>query len=266
MIVGRYVVLRTMKFHLLILSLLVLSSCSQQPRNTYELLNYVKSPARTDSSCREDVERAEKDIADGKIILTQTAGFLFGFVRYEDELAQLSEQHGLKFDYDMLSCIVEDGQTQGCYGATMENEIIKRFGPNFRERLHEQADSLFLSIVLANNKSIDSWDCDQEAKQLDEFKPTLKITELDIKKGTDKYGGGWPFMDFEFVIELDSSISNYSISNFVPTDSANSIYEQQLFALASNSLEKEYPTWVPGTIKSQPVRTNKNVRIFFANE
>ena len=254
-----------MKFQLLIFSLLVLSGCSQQPRNTNELLNYVKSPALTDSSCREDIERAEKDIENGEIVLTQTAGFLFGFVRYEDELAQLSEQHGLQFDYDMLSCIVEDGQTHGCYGATMENEIIKRYGPNFRERLHEQADSLFLSNVLANNKSVNSWDCDEEAKQLADFKPTLIITEHDIKKGTGE-NSGWPFVDLVFVIELDSTISNFTTDNFVPMDSTNSLYGKELFALASNYLEQEYSTWIPGTIKSQPVRTNKNVRIFFKKE
>jgi hypothetical protein len=202
----------------------------------------------------------------GKIVLTQTAGFLFGSIRYEDELAKLSEQHGLQFDYDMLSCVVQDGQTQGCYGATMENEIMERFGPNFRERLHEQADSLFLSNILTNNKFVDSWDCDEEAKQLSDFRPTLNVTELDIKKGTDTYGRGWPFLDLEFIIELDSSISDFKYSNFVPADSVNSVYERELFTLASNYLEREYPTWIPGTIKSQHVRTNKNVRIFFAKE
>jgi hypothetical protein len=255
-----------MKFHLIIFSLVVFWSCTQQPRNTDELLNYVKSPAPNDSSCKEDIERAKKDMENGKIVLTQTAGFLFGFIRYEDELVQLSEQHGLQFDYDMLSCIVQDGQTQGCYGATMENEINKRFGHNFRERLHEQADSLFLSNILSNAKSVDSWNCDEEAKQLTDFRPTVNVTQLNLKKGIDKYGGGWPFMDIEFIIELDSSISSFKYSNFVPADSANSIYEQELFKLGSNYIQQEYPTWVPGTIKSQPVRTNQNVRLLFAKE
>ena len=255
-----------MKIHLLLVGLSILSGCSQHPYDSDQLVNYVKSPASSDKLCIDEIDRAKVDIENGKIVLTQPAGFLFGFIRYEDELAQLSNQYGLEFDFDLLSCIEIDGQTQGCYGATMENEIIERFGPNFSEQLHERADSIFLSNVLANDRSVDSWNCDEEAMLLADFKQTLYISELSIKKGTATYGRGWPFMDLEFVIELDSSIGNFKYSNFVSQDSANSSYEHQLFLLGSNHLIQEYPTWVPGRIKSQPVRTNKSVRIFFAKE
>ncbi len=63
-----------------------------------ERIKYVNNPKPTDTLCISEIERAKKDISNGKIVFTQSTGLPFGHIRYEYELIQLCEEMGLDYD------------------------------------------------------------------------------------------------------------------------------------------------------------------------
>lgn len=240
------------------LLILILASGCLQDKSAY-----VNHPRPTDSRCIYDIQRAKKDIQNGKIVFTQSYGFGSMGLRYEEELRQLCKTQGLVFDFDMISCLVFAGQTQGCYGSYMDEVIFSKFGSGFKEALHRQADSLFLVNIIAQNKIIQYWDCDErprlpnDIKETTDYMPDLIISGVDIKDNR----GEWPLLNISFVIERDSTLSDFYVTNFVAKLEENEKYKDQLFARAVESIKEKYPVWVPGTIKGVPVRTNNIVRI-----
>ena len=241
------------------------------PQDYSEMIDYVNNPDQDDTLCLADIKRAKEDLEKGKVVFTQTMGFLFGHIRYENELRQLCRKNGFYYSVDMISDVVFEGQTQGCYGAYMDNILIEKFGTGFKEKLRAKADSLFLAKANTQNKTVQYWDCDErprlpnEVKRTDDYLTTIKVNKLDIEKDESAYGG-WPFFDLGFIVEKDSTISGFYISNFVPHLDKNEKFKTDLFKLAVQELNENYSKWVPGTIKGIPVRTDNNVRIFFEKE
>jgi hypothetical protein len=233
--------------------------------------NYIEKPDPADSLCISDINRAKKDIENGKIVFTQDYGFLFGDIRYENELRKLCKDYGLVFDFDLISDVIFEGQTQGCYGAYMDKVIAGKFGNDFKDRLHKTADSIYLDNVIKSSKIIQYWDCDErprlpnEIKRTDDYLPTIIVNNIDIVENKGQYGG-WPFFDLGFIVELDSTISGFYIRNFVPELDVNKKYKSELFNIAVKYMNDNYPKWIPGKIDRQIVRTDNNVRIHFRKE
>ncbi|MBL4755630.1 MAG: hypothetical protein JKY52_18815 [Flavobacteriales bacterium] len=230
-------------------------------------IEYVANPDPNDSTCIREIERAKRDIENGKVAFSQPAGFLFGHLRYETELRQLCDKHGLVFRNDMRGCTVTQGQTQGCYGAYMNKTIIEKFGPDFKDKLHREADS----IVLANatNDTLWYYECDErqrlpsETKRTSDYIPSIIVTDIEIKEKKSQKYGGWPFIDLSFIVETDGSISAYYLSQFVPVLDQNREYKDELVKLAIREIKDKYPLWVPAKIKGTPVRAYNNVRVYF---
>jgi hypothetical protein len=262
------VAFKKMRYLIFISILILLNDCSRNAasneQNVGDRLVYVKNPNPTDSLCISDIQKAKKDIKDGKIVFTQSAGFLFGNIRYEEELRKLCQDHGLVFDFDLIGCVVFEGQTQGCYGEYMDEIIKDKFGSGFKEKLHVQADSIFLFNTNSMSKTVQYWDCDErprlpsESKRTNDYIPNTTVSGIDINGSN----GQWPFFDLGFIVEKDSTISNFYVRNFVAEANENEKYKDKLFSIAVQYVQSEYPTWIPGKIKGIPVRTDNNVRIF----
>ena len=105
---------------------------------------YVLNPDSNDSLCINNIKRAKEDISKGKIVFTQQVGFLFGHLRYEAELKLLCKEEGLYYEVDLITDVIFEGQTQGCYGYYMDNIIKEKYGDDFKSKLHKKADSLSL--------------------------------------------------------------------------------------------------------------------------
>lgn len=260
----------------LLFLLISFDAYSQDEQNFYidellERIQYVNNPNSNDTLCISEIERAKKDIKNGRIVFTQTAGLLFGDIRYESELRKLCKEYGLVFDFDLISDVIYEGQTQGCYGDFMDKVILERYGIGFKENLHEKADSLFLFRTQSENILVKYWDCDErprlpkELERTGDYLTTIKVNNLNIVKDKSEFGG-WPFFDLGFIIEKDSTISDFYISNFVPQLEENEKYRDDLYKIAVMELKTNYSRWIPGTIKGIPVRTDINVRIFFTKE
>lgn len=232
---------------------------------------YVSNPNDKDTLCISEIKRAMYDIKNGRTIFTQSAGFLFGDIRYENELRKLCKEKGLVFDFDLIGCVVFEGQTQGCYGDYMDKIIIEKFGINFKENLHKKADSLFLVNANLNNKVVQYWDCDERPKlpseneRTSDYLTTIKVKDINVEKDESEYGG-WPFFDLGFIVEKDSTINGFYVSNYVAHLDENKKFKSSLFEIAVDYIKKNYPVWIPGRIDGIPVRTDNNVRIFFEKE
>jgi hypothetical protein len=270
-------------FYLLIL-LPILCSCNDQKKETvienneveliqdervFNPIAYVANPEPTDELCISDINKAKSDINENGIVFTQAVGFLFGHKRYEDELKKLCKEKGLKYDLDLIGCVQMDGQTQGCYGAYMDKMLVEKYGKDFKKDMHRQADSLFLENAIKNNTAVYYGDCDDrpviaDGSNRDDI-PYLKVTDIAIKKDKSDFGG-WPFFDVGFIVETDSTISNVYINSWIPRSESNEKYKDQLFKKAKEHLLTNYPKWRPGSINGVAVRTNSNVRIYFARE
>jgi len=237
----------------------------------FDLIKYVSNPENTDELCISEINRAKDDIKKYGIAFTQEVGFLYGHNRYKKELKELCEQKGLKYEIDLIGCVVFEDQTQGCYGAYMDKILAEKYGMDFKQQMHKKADSLFLLNVIKNNIAVYYGDCDEAPKLPSEkgrnsdYIPEVVVNNLDIKEDKSEYGG-WPFFDVGFIVEKDSTINSFYINYFFEGHKSNKQYKKELFELTKNHLKKKYPTWIPGIVNGTQVRTDNNVRIHLIKE
>lgn len=224
--------------------------------------DYINKPKKKDTTCISEINEAKKDIENGKIVFCSPVGFLFGMLRFEDELKEVVESYGLEFKIDLISDVEFEGQTQGCYGAYMTQHIENKFGENFREKVYNKADSLYVARVISRNKIVDYSDCDISPRLLGEktersFTKTLFIDSLQIPIDCSET----ILMDIDFIIELDSTTNSYSVSNKVLGAKKNEKYYKDLLEFSILELRK-IDNWCPGQLKNSNVRTRQNARIY----
>ncbi len=227
--------------------------------------NYIQKPKKKDTTCINEINEAKKDIDNGKIVFCSPVGFLFGMLRFEDELKEVVESYGLEFKIDLISDVEFEGQTQGCYGAFMTNFIKNEFGNDFREKVYYQADSLYIKRVSDQNKIVDCWDCDIAPHLIGE-KPDYNYT-LTLYADTLNFPINFNetiLMDIDFIIELDSTTNNYQVSNKVLGTQQNEKYYQNLLDYSINELKK-IDKWCPGQLNNSNVKTRQNTRIYITN-
>ncbi|MCH8555611.1 MAG: hypothetical protein LAT76_10660 [Schleiferiaceae bacterium] len=263
------------KYLQILLILVVFTAFSQNhPIDTLQMaqrIQYVSNPNPLDTLCIAEIQRAKKDIENGKIVFAQPFGFLFGSIRYEKELRQLCRQKGLQFEFDLIGCLVLEGQTQGCYADYMDKVIFYTYGIDFKAILHKQADSLFLFRTVSKNILVDYWICDErprlphEKNRTSDYLPSIVVDSLPILKKSGEFGG-WPFIDLGFIVEKDSTLSGFLLNNFVAQLEENEKYKNELYSIAVSYMNTSYPIWVPGSIAGVPVRARNNVRLFFKKE
>lgn len=223
---------------------------------------YINKPNKKDTTCISEINEAKKDIENGNIVFCSPVGFLFGILRFEDELKEVVESYGLEFKMDLISDVEFEGQTQGCYGDYMTQYIENKYGENFRKKIYNEADSLYVVRVIDRNKIVDYWDCDIAPHILGEkterdFTKTLYIDSLQMPIDCSET----ILMDIDFIIELDSTTNSYGVSNKVLGIKQNEKYYNDLLEYSISELKK-IANWCPGKLKNSNVRTRQNARIY----
>lgn len=257
-----------------LLSLVVVMRLSILPSGMYsqsdmQRIAYAKDPSWSDQLCRQDVAKAKRDIKEGKVVFTQKFSFGTRPYRFEEELINLCQSHGLTFDIELISDF-STGETQGCYADYMDGIINERFGREFKGKLLEQADSLFIKNTILDKRLVESWYCDEapyltnKAHQKNDVNFSLFVSDIPFEK--DSTDNKWPHLDLSFIIEQDSSVGNFSIAYYAPSTERNKQFEQVFFERGIEYIKTIHPIWVPGTVADVPVRTGHNVRIFFIQE
>ncbi len=233
------------------------------PPLKFNLNTYVEHPDETDSLCMDDIKLAENDIAKGHIFFCQPYGFGSSDLPQEMYLETLCINNNMRFKKDIISDVIFNNQTQGCYGAVMDNYIALHYDMNFKERLFHQADSM----LLAHNDTIDYSSCEKRPQILGEndYETTFSISlprqlakEVKMGKGNDM-----PFMDIGFYIDKLGLSSGFFINYFMDADhEANQKVKEELFNIAITEIKK-VKKWEPGEYAGEKVNTEFNVRVFF---
>ncbi len=231
-----------------------------------QLSEYILNPADNDSLCIEEIERAKRDLSNGRLVFS--VPFYFGSfdLRQEHQVKALCKINNIVFDYEPISDAVIVGQTQGCYGAYMDKKITEKFGKNFKVTLLAQADS----ILVASNDTIKYYLCDKRPQMPGEKDNYIALEanlneKLSRQIKTNKDGHS-PFMDIGFYIDEDGRPSGYFLNDFYDADHrSNETFKDDLFEVAVELLE-QYQYWEPGQVIGQKVVTENNVRVFFLSE
>ncbi len=236
--------------------------------DSQDYYEYIKNPNPSDTTCLAQIKRAKKDVKNGKIVFNHPVGLGFGMLRYEEELKEVCKEYGLEYEVELVSCVVFEGQTQGCYGHYMDMVLSNKYGADFKSKLHRKADSLFLFNVLQDEIPVRYWFCDNEPKPIltgqNYLETTIEVSDLDFRR--TELGRTWPAMDLSFIIERDGSISKFYTNNYIARDKHNKKYIDQLFNIGVEHIKSNYPKWKPATIKGISVRTDHNVRLTFVGK
>lgn len=233
------------------------------PPLKFYLNTYVKHPYETDSLCMDDIKLAETDIAKGHIFFCHPYGFGSIDLPQEKYLETLCINNNMRFKKELISDVIFNNQTQGCYGAVMDNYIAINYDKDFKERLFHQADS----ILLAHNDTVDYSSCEKRPQILgkNDYETTFSIPltpklakEVKMGKGNDM-----PFMDIGFYIDKSGLSSGFFLNYFMDADHlSNQKVKEELFNVAITEIKK-VKKWEPGEYAGEKVNTEFNVRVFF---
>lgn len=233
------------------------------PPLKFYLNTYVEHPDETDSLCLDDIKLATTDIAKGHIFFCHPYGFGSNDLPQEKYLETLCINNNMRFKKELISDVIFNAQTQGCYGAVMDNYIALNYGKDFKERLFHQADS----ILLAHNDTVDYSSCEKRPQILgkNDYETTFSIPlkpqlakEVKMGKGNDM-----PFMDIGFYIDKSGLSSGFFLNFFMDADhQSNQKVKEELFNMAIAEIKK-VKKWEPGEYAGEKVNTEFNVRVFF---
>lgn len=240
--------------------ILSLSSCKNEKK--FDIKSYVLNPSNTDTECLNEIEQANKDIENGKIVFTHPCHMFDCVLRQEKYVFDLCKKYNIHFEYEAFSDIIIEGQTQGCYGAVMDNYINKKFGKDFKSKILKDADS----ILLASNDTIIYYNCDKKpqipGKGNYETTFVAKLPEKLIEQIKPSKEGNLPFMDIGFYIDKSGKSSGFFLNYFMKADKLNYKFKDELFKIGVEQL-KEIKYWETGEINGQKVNTENNIRVYF---
>jgi hypothetical protein len=233
------------------------------PPLKFKLNTYVEHPDETDSLCMDDIKLAESDIAKGHIFFCHPYGFGSFDLPQEKYLETLCINNNMRFKKELISDVIFNAQTQGCYGAVMDNYIVLNYDKDFKERLFHQADS----ILLAHNDTVDYSSCEKRPKILgkndDETTFSISLTHQLAKEVKMGKGNDMPFMDIGFYIDKSGLSSGFFLNYFMDADyQSNQKVKEELFNMAIAEIKK-VKKWEPGVYAGEKVNTEFNVRVFF---
>ncbi len=229
--------------------------------NRFDPIAYISNPKKTDTICISEISKAKNDIKKEGISFIQEVGFSYGINRYNKELKELCKQKGLIHKIEFKRCMA---LRLSCYSLYMDKALMEKFGTDFKEKMHKEADSLFL--INAVNKTISYGDLDDRPRLPNEKERKsndlgyVYVQNPEIKIESTKWDE-LPFMDIDFVVHKDSTISDFNVNNFVAR--GNDRFKKELFNLTVNKIKTDYPIWIPGSIKGIPLKSNNNVRVHF---
>lgn len=236
--------------------------------NPQEVLrDYVKNPKTNDRICKDDIERAQKDLGKYKNIYVSTSCFGCKSLLYEDEILEYSTKQKFKvINYD-FSCVIIDGQTQGCYKAFIDLEMEKVHGKNFRQKIEKEAEKLMIENIKNHDKVLSIFDLSENDKPhfikednliKQGYIPTIK-TGLPLKNAKSNS----IFLDVSFIIEKNGKVSTLKNENWVTEAAENEKYKSELEIIAKNTILTNYNNWKPGKYKNTIARVKNYFRVDF---
>lgn len=228
---------------------------------------YIKNVPKTDTLCNGEIERAKNDLSKYDGVYVQTICFGCDFKPYEEEIKQVLKKKKFKLGIQDLGCVIYEGQTQGCYSAYIDLQMEAKYGENYKSEIENEAIKILIDNINTNDKIISIYDLEKTEKpQLlnyhvpieNDYYTTIK-TDLPINKKSAHN----LFVDVDFIIEKNGTISNLKESNWVNENGIDEKYKHDLINLAVKTLIKDYNNWKPGTYRGNKARVENTLRISF---
>jgi hypothetical protein len=231
------------------------------------LRDYVKNPNINDRICNDDIERAQKDLEKYKNIYVRTSCFGCKFLPYEDEILEYTAKQKFKVINYNFSCVIIDGQTQGCYKAFIDLEMENVHGKNFRQKIEREAEKLMIENIKNHDKVLSVFDLPESDKPhftkednliKQGYIPTIK-TGLPLKNAKRNS----IFMDISFIVEKNGKVSTLKNENWVNEAAENEKYKSELEIIAKDTILVHYNNWKPGKYKNTIARVKNYFRVNF---
>jgi tetratricopeptide (TPR) repeat protein len=255
--------------------------------------DYIDHPNDKDSACKCDVRRAKKEFKSGKLVFCETGEWNTPYSRMFPELDSLCKHYGLTFypdsgverDY----WIIGDPNTYYCYKQYMDREIKKRFGASFREKLLNDADSLFK--IKSINDTLPYAYCDVKPNYCKESKQYYSYEKVEndffqyfvFPNDTILNAGGIHikfYLNVFFIIDTSGHASGYIVSLLIHNINGNAIENifSDIDTISENKYIKEYRKviqtniinalekmncWSPGMIGYRKVKSSMDLDIDF---
>ena len=257
--------MKILKRIFLILNLIVIQIIFCQKKTDLDSINILAK----NKLCNKYIYEANKDLDKFSGVYVKKICLGCKVEIFNDEIKEAAKIKNFKIFNHFESCIVLDNDKiiSECYESHVDTRMRKKYGDNYNKIIEETADSILISKINLKNKVVDFDELDEQSQ------PKLKIgnnitsniyvpvikTKFNLKTDHINYS----FLDLDFIIEKDGTVSNLNISNWVNGFKENEIYKKELFKIAKNIVMKEYSNWIAGNYKGNLVRVRKNFRISF---
>lgn len=230
---------------------------------------YLLNPPKTDTLCRNDIERAKRDIKKYGKLYIKTICFGCDSKPFETEIEQVLNKRKIKQVIEDIGCVVFEGQTQGCYSGFITLKMKEKYGENYFSEIEKEAEKIFIKNVIEKYKVVSVYDLNdnekpkiisQEVFVESDYYTTIKVN---IPAKIDSYKS--LFADITFIIEKDGTISNLRVENWV-NEAIDEKYKKELITSAFKTLKEKYNHWKVGKYKGNIIRTENTLRVNFDNK
>lgn len=242
-----------------------LYSCTTKTKSRFDDIS------KTDTTCLNEVKKAQADIRKGKLTFCHFAGsLLYNPLRSGTEMDSLLKTFGIDYKEEITSDVILEGQTQGCYCDFMKERIDNKFGKTFIDSLLNVLDSLYVqnnindTFYYAHCDTRPNYPTDTDTHP-DEYS---EIFQSDFEKSL-KYPVGYikrPNYDSSAFVDVHLYVDKSG--NAVITDywflfdmKTNHKYEKYFEKEIEKVMRKK--GWTPATIRNQKVNSDMVMRLGF---
>lgn len=228
---------------------------------------YILNPKKTDTLCLNEIEQAKNDLKEYPGVYVQTICFGCDFKPYEEEIKEVLKKRKFKIGIQDIGCVRYEGQTPGCYRAYIDLKMKDKYGENYKSEIETEAQNILIKNISINDKIISIYDLE------DKERPKVFLQNAFVDGGTDttiqtdlpinSKSSHNLFVDVNFIIEKNGTISNLVADNWVNENGVNEKYKDDLINLAIRTLKKDYNSWQPGTYKGNKARIENSLRVSF---
>jgi hypothetical protein len=253
---------------------LLLLACSHQKKKSV-----LQKVYPTDTACIQEITRAKKDFAEGKLVFCYYVGnIVFQPFRAEDEMKILLKKYNIEYNNESSPCVIQNNRSYHCYCECMQDRIKEKYGYNFTDSLLRVADSLYIiqhrDLVFDCGSNSSCWDIpavypgDSVPDQTNHsglqiaFEKLVKYpVDYKFKKGDTSMAMLQVYLDID-----ENGRAKVTDAQFVFWDNRtkeedyNKKYWSYFKKIAIPLIEKT--TWTPAKIKSIGVKSSNDIFIY----
>ncbi|HET6227229.1 MAG TPA: hypothetical protein VFF27_13180 [Bacteroidia bacterium] len=253
----------------LLLFIVLLTSCKQEKQHKSRFDNI----PLTDKECKAEVEMAKKKLEDGKLIFCD-----YGYSSLDEngvELAKLLKTYDIQYEHGVVSDVVVEGQTTGCYGDYLLEQIEFKYGKKFIDSLENVADSIYISKNKDKLFDYTQWSkpplfpgdkrpdpTNHDGLQAAFEKSVIYPGDYEYKTQKNSMAMVKVDLDVDATGKAKAKIAEFIFFNPKTQKDNFNASARELFGKTIISLI-EQTKWIPAMIKTFPVKSKSEIFVYF---